>query len=208
MSKQSYKKIPSSKQNGSGNVKYANTNQIERKFVSTGFSDAIGTSTSVYDLTAIAQGLDDANRIGRIIEIDSVCFNGYFEKDGNASSSVSDDIHFVLVYARDNTTPVWDDLFVSNPVRSIPRPQVSHKGHYFRDAKYTILWDFYTSLDKGSHYTVPFRGDVKVGRPAMYNGTTTADITSGRLMLIGKSSNNSAYQPDFTAVFCLYFTDI
>ncbi len=187
---------------------YNDRARLERKFVTVAAGgDAIGTSATFYDLTAVAQGLDDGNRVGRQIEAESVVANFYFEKDLNASATSSDDIRIVIIYARDNDTWTWDDIFVSSQLRSVPRPQISWKGHYVQDAKFTILYDCYIALAK-TYMTVYSESiDVKVRRPVLYKGTTSADVSSGRIMAMLKSSNNTAYQPDFTALMCLYYTD-
>ncbi len=179
---------------------------VERKYNYSTLSVAIGTSLVATDQTAIAQGLDDGNRIGRTIFSEMVEFN-YVYRRVVASTSVSDVIRLLVLIKDDGTTPVWTDIFADSSVTSTYRAQVSSPGKKLKNSNIIVLYDQMVEVNGNDQYCQIVRGRVSINWPSYYAGTTSSDCNSGRVYICTRSNNGGANPPTLDGTGCLYYTD-
>ena len=179
---------------------------VERKVNFADVTVTLGTALTATQVTDMAQGLDDGNRIGRTIFCDYVEWN-YIFKRNLASAAVADCIRVLIIYKDDGTVPVWSDIFMNSTLHSVYRPQVSSPGKRLATTNTRVLYDEVYVVDSNGQAGAYCRGRMSIKLPSYYAGTASSDCNAGRVYLCMRSDNATANAPDARGVVGLYYTD-
>lgn len=185
-----------------GKVKRA-INAREVKHVLTSFTSDPNSTGAVKPLTAVAQGIDDNDRIGDKI------MPSHFEARGIVTGHASaSNTQLRMMIVRDNfgttTTPSITDLFSSAAKLVANKSQL---GDEQVRARFTVIWDKFFILQTETGITKTFVVRKKLAKKAiLFSGAAGTDEGKNHLYLfIG--SNEATNDPIVDAGFLFYYTD-
>ncbi len=175
---------------------------IEVKYYDNVGSGAVSSTGTVTQMTTIAQGLTNTDRVGNSIKLQRVQLKLNITKHASATSTL-----YRVILARDNDLTTVFPTFAK--ILSTTTSGYAHLSPYTWNAvqgqRFGILYDFSGVLDTNTLTTlesidIPHSGHIK------YVGAATTDAAEGNLFLF-VISNEATNTPTITWVSRTTFTD-
>lgn len=174
----------------------------ELKDITTTFTADPNTTGTVQNLTAIAQGLTDATRIGNVVTLKKILLSGTVSIHASAAHS---EVRMVIVQAITGTTsqPVITDLwssvnfFVNNGLQTI-NSQLSRE--------FRIIWDRHIVVSSNTNQIFAFKLQKRLNHKVVFTGAGATDEGIGHFYLF-MGSNEATNDPDVSAAVTLQYAD-
>lgn len=173
----------------------------EEKFYTFGISGSINNTGTLSILTDMAQGIDNAERLGTLQHGKRLKFNYYWNVGAMPSYG---NVRFIIFRYREdnkvNPASMAGLLSGSDPTTAIQNP-------LFR-SQYHILYDKRHGLTVGNNSTVNGGHSIDLSKlpNSLYDSTTAADATTNHIYALAVSDTAGA-NPNFKADFIYYYTD-
>lgn len=130
-------------------------------------------------LSGLAQGTDIGNRVGDVIKVTRVSWNGRVAI--SSASSTFSTVRLIMFRDSENagSVPVLADILEATGGTTAARSPIN----FINRKRFNVLWDQMIVLDSTSQYSEVVRGDMIVNKTVRYRGTgnTVAAAAEGTI---------------------------